>query len=50
MKRKKPLDDALGESAESGLATSNGKRKVGFADEVVDVGTGKRVRLSEDEH
>lgn len=47
VKRKKPANGVLGEETESSLAKSNGKRKVEFADEVVDVGMGKKARLSE---
>jgi len=47
VKRKKPTSDAPGEPTESGLAKGNEKRKVEYADEVVDVGTGKKARISE---
>ena len=48
VKRKKPTSDAQKEPTEGGLAKGNGKRKVEFADEVVNVGTGKKARLSEE--
>lgn len=47
MKRKKPANNVLREETESGLAKDNGKRRVEFADEVVNVGTGKKARISE---
>ena len=47
VKRKKPTNDAFGEATESSLMTSNGKRKVGFSDEVVNAGMGKKVKLTE---
>ena len=47
MKRKKPANGVLGDATESDLAKSNRKRKVEFADEVIDVGTGKKAKLSE---
>ncbi len=47
VKRKKPAKGVLREETESGLAKSNGKRRVEFADEVVNVGTGKKARISE---
>ena len=47
VKRKKPTADTAPTIGEEDISKTNGKRKVGFAEEVVEVGTGKKARLSD---
>ncbi|KAL9005066.1 MAG: hypothetical protein Q9188_002139 [Gyalolechia gomerana] len=47
VKRKKPTPSVVPEMADDDYVKSNGKRKVEFVEEVVEVGTGKKVRLSD---
>lgn len=48
VKRKKPFVNQVSEEAEDDTtARSGGKRKVEFVEEVVEVGTGKKAKLSD---
>ena len=47
VKRKKPTADLTPAVGEEDFSKTNGKRKVGFVEEVVEVGTGKKARLSD---
>ncbi|KAL8985713.1 MAG: hypothetical protein Q9205_000664 [Flavoplaca limonia] len=47
VKRKKPTADPTPTIGEEDISKTNGKRKVGFVEEVVEVGTGKKARLSD---
>ena len=47
MKRKRPTYEVPKEPTNNGVAENNGKRKVEFADEIVDIGPGKKARVSE---
>ncbi|KAL8943306.1 MAG: hypothetical protein Q9216_001149 [Gyalolechia sp. 2 TL-2023] len=47
VKRKKPTPSVVPETVDDADVKSNGKRKVEFVEEVVEVGTGKKVRLSD---
>ena len=46
VKRKKPVDGVESRLVDAGVNQTNGKRKVEFADEVEEVGTGKRAKIS----
>lgn len=49
VKRQKPTANGQSEAAvEPVVAKSNGKRRVDFADEVIDATTGKKAKLEED--
>lgn len=47
VKRKKPIADMTPTAGEEDVSKANGKRKVEFVEEVVEVGTGKKARLSD---
>ena len=45
VKRKKPIAEKTPTTEDEDVSTTNGKRKVEFVEEVVEVGTGKKARL-----
>ncbi|KAL8720998.1 MAG: hypothetical protein Q9225_002238 [Loekoesia sp. 1 TL-2023] len=47
VKRKKPITNVISEITDDDHAKNSGKRKVEFVEEAVEVGTGKKVRLSD---
>ncbi|KAL8760246.1 MAG: hypothetical protein Q9199_000145 [Rusavskia elegans] len=47
VKRKKPIADTTPTAGEEDVSKANGKRKIEFVEEVVEVGTGKKARLSD---
>ncbi|KAL8999751.1 MAG: hypothetical protein Q9169_001424 [Polycauliona sp. 2 TL-2023] len=47
VKRKKPIADTTATTEQEDASAANGKRKVEFVEEVVEVGTGKKARLAD---